>query len=110
VRYVGAASVPRMAFVVSEDRTLDVVPLLRPRISRKQLADAVSALQTATRDNYHKPRQFLDHQRFYLNEEQCRAVNEALDRIEREPTEMGRIVILTHRFEQHPAMNDSYLM
>jgi hypothetical protein len=109
LRYVAAGSVPRMAFVISEDRTLDVVPLLRPRIDRVRIEAAVAALGTATLENYHKPRAFLDDLRFYLNEEQCQIVNEALDRIESEPREVGRIVIVTERFTPHPAMNVSYL-
>jgi len=98
-----------MAFVISEDRTLDVVPLLRPRLAQKQIEAAVTEISTATLDNYHKPRLFLDEHRFYLNAGQCRLVNKALDRIESEPTEVGRIVIITARFEPHPAFNESYL-
>ena len=37
LRYVGVAPVPRMAIVVSEDRTVDLVPLLRPPISKQEL-------------------------------------------------------------------------
>lgn len=109
VRYVAAGSQPRMAFVISADRTLDVVPLLRPRVDRHELEAAVQAISTATLDNYHKPRSFLDDHRFYVDEEQCRTVNEALERIENEPKEVGRIVIITRRFEPNPAMNSSYL-
>jgi hypothetical protein len=109
VRYVSAGSVPRMAFVISEDRTLDVVPLLRPRLERNRIAAAVSEIEKATLDNYHKARSFLSEHRFYLNAEQCRVVNEALDRIESEPREVGQILLVTQRFEPHPAMNEAYL-
>lgn len=109
VRYVTAATVPRMAFVISEDRTLDVVPLLRPRVNKARIAEAVELIRQATLDNYHKPRSFLDEHRFYLDADQCRMVNESLDRIESEPTEVGRIVIITQRFVPHPAFNESYL-
>lgn len=109
VRYVAAASVPRMAFVISEDRTLDVVPLLRPSIERSKIEQAVAGIASATKPTYYKLRAFLDDHRFYLNEEQCLTVNEALDRIEAEPTEMGEITIVTPRFKPHPAFNESYL-
>ncbi len=109
VRYVSSGSGPRMAFVISEDRTLDVVPLLRPRLERTRIATAVSEIQNATLDNYHKARSFLAENRFYLNAEQCRIVNEALDRIEREPREVGQILLVTRRFEPHPGMDESYL-
>jgi len=109
VRYVTGAPVSRMAFVISEDRTLDVIPLLRPRLTRSRIEAAVSQLAGATLDTFHKSRSFLDENRFYLDAEQCRIVNDALDRIENEPTEVGRIVIHTRRFEPHPAFDASYL-
>ena len=73
------------------------------------LSPAIAEIASATLDNYHKSRSFLEQCRFYLNAEQCRIVNESLDRIERKPREVGQIVIITERFEPHPAMNDSYL-
>jgi len=109
VRYVGAGTAPRMAIVISEDRTVDVVPLLRPKVDRRRLEAEVAAITTATLDDYHKPRSFLDAHRFYLDAAQCATVNEALDRIESEPREMGLIVIVTGRFKPHPAMDNSYL-
>jgi hypothetical protein len=109
VRYVIGCSVPRMAFVVSEDRTVDVLPLLRPQMERDHLRDAVTKIANATLDDYHEARNFLDKKRFYLNAEQCILINEALDRIESEPREVGQIVILTPRFTPDPAMNDSFL-
>ena len=109
VRYVAAGSGERMAFVISEDRTLDVIPLLRPRVSRAAIQAAVEAISTATIEDFHDARNFLEKHRFYLDEAQCRIVNEALDRIENIPTEVGQILFETQRFEPHPAMNDSYL-
>ena len=109
VRYVTATPAPRMAFVISDDRTLDVVPLSRPRVEKARIAEAVEAIRRATLDNYHKPRSFLDEHRFYLDSDRCRIVNEALDRIEGKPTEVGGLIFQTLRFEPHPAFNDSYL-
>jgi hypothetical protein len=109
VRYVGAGKASRMAFIISEDRTLDVVPLLRPRLERSRIAAALDELNSATIDNYHRARAFVDEFRFYFNAEQCKIANAALDRIERLPRDVGRIVIITRRLEPHPGMNDSYL-
>jgi len=109
VRYVASGPGPRMAFIVSEDRTLDVVPLLRPQVERSRIEEALADIATAARDNYHQARSFLDRHRFYLNPEQCRIVNQALDRIEAEPTEVGRIMLITSRFEPHPAFDEGYL-
>lgn len=109
VRYVGAGTGERMAFVISEDRTLDVIPLLRPRVSRAAIQAAVEAISAATIEDFHDARNFLEKRRFYLDEAQCQIVNEALDRIENGPREVGQIILETPRFEAHPAMNDSYL-
>jgi hypothetical protein len=109
VRYVTDAPVPRMAFVISEDRTVDVIPLLRPAIERSRIEAAVTEIEKATLETYHKCRAFLDEYRFYLNAEQCEVVNKALDRIESEPSEVGQIILHTNRFAPHPAFNDSYL-
>ncbi|MDA9445652.1 hypothetical protein XI01_02595 [Bradyrhizobium sp. CCBAU 21360] len=64
---------------------------------------------SASIDNYHQSRNFLDENRFYLNADQCRRVNEALDRIERGVAEVGRIVWSTSKFKPDPEMNDGYL-
>lgn len=109
VRYVHSGSAARMAFVVSEDRTVDIIPMLRPRISRNLIQEAVAQISNGTRESYFQARSFLDRHRFYLDADQCRIVNEALDRIEAEKTEVGEIKILTSRFEPHPAFDQSYL-
>ena len=43
------------------------------------------------------------------NKNQCRRANQALDRIERLPRDVGRIVLITDRFHPDPEMNDGYL-
>jgi DNA integrity scanning protein DisA with diadenylate cyclase activity len=108
VRYVSGAVHPRLAIVVSEDRTVDVFPLLRPRICRQELEANVLALERATSQNLHKPRNWLDNHRFYLSEQQCLRANRALDRIKAEPKEVGQIWILTKPFETHSEMSDDY--
>ncbi|MFC7699504.1 diadenylate cyclase [Bradyrhizobium sp. GCM10028915] len=109
VRYVGDGSTGRLALVLSEDGTLDVVPLLRPQIDGDDLERAVEALGSASIDNYHPTLNLLDENRFYLNADQCRRVNEALDRIGSTPVEGNRLVWLPTRFKPDPEMNDGYL-
>ncbi|WP_277981885.1 hypothetical protein [Sphingomonas phyllosphaerae] len=110
VRYVGNGSVARMALVVSEDRTLDIIPLLRPRVRRQPIVDAVEALTRATVDNFHAPRNTLDKYRFYLSLVQCNAANAALDRIDAPPLQVGEIRYTGPRFSPDPHMDDSYLI
>jgi hypothetical protein len=108
IRYICASDEARMAIVVSDDGTADVIPMLRPKIDRSRIERFISDLETATLENYHEPRHFLDEHRFYLTAKQCERVNVALDRIEKLPTEGGQFVIITERLKPHPAMNDSY--
>ena len=106
--YVHSAENRRLAIVVSEDRTVDIIPLLRPQIRREQVDIEIALLESATLENYHSPRNWLDDHRFYLNSEQCERANRALDRLESLPKEMGDLVIITRRFALNPQFNDSY--
>lgn len=110
LRYVNVENTRRLAIVVSDDHTVDIIPVLRPQIVRTEIDAKISALERATLDNYHQPRNWLDKHRFYLNDDQCRRVNSALDRIEALPRDVGEIVIITTRFEVDPDMDESYLL
>lgn len=110
LRYVNAGDALRLAIVVSEDHTVDIIPMLRPQIGRADIETNISDLERATLDNYHKPRNWLVNHRFYLNKNQCERVNSAFDRIEALPKDVGEIVIHTNRFVPDLAMDDSYLL
>lgn len=110
LRYVNAGVARRLAIVVSDDHTVDIIPVLRPQIRRDDIELNVSALEKATLDDYHKPRNWLEKHRFYLSDKQCKRVNSALDRIEALPNEHGGFVILTNRFQYDSLMDDSYFL
>ena len=97
VRYVHAVETPRLAVVVSDDQTVDIIPVLRPRIKRAAIDRAITELKTSTADNYHPAINWLDRHRFYLNREQCDQVNESLERIRQEPAEVGEIRIIWNK-------------
>jgi hypothetical protein len=108
VRYVYGSQVPRLAVVKSDDGGIGVIPLLRPRISRRMFVDAIDALEQAGIENYYEPRLFLDDNRFYALPEDCLRINAALDRIEKIPIDVGVIRIFTERFVPNSDMNPSY--
>lgn len=110
MRYVSGGADRRLAFVVSEDRTLDIVPLLRPRASRRALAAMVDAIEKATVDDYHKPRNQLADHRFYLDREQCARVNAALAPLYERAVADGQLVWRTAEFAPDPEMDESYLV
>ena len=110
VRYVEANEKQRLAIVVSDDKTVDIFPLLRPRIQKEKIIQAIEQLEQATAENYHKPRNWLDEHRFYLDTELCDCINITLNEIENLPQEVGEIRFSVDEFEPHPDMNESYFL
>lgn len=108
VRYVHSGE-RRLAVIVSDDRTVDVVPRLRPRLSREAIENAIAALSIATTDDFHRPRLFLDENRFYLSQDQCDRANAAIARIDALPRDVGEIMFGTATFVPDAGMDESYL-
>jgi hypothetical protein len=108
IRYAEASATPRLAVVVSDDRTVDVVPVLRLRVSQKTVEEHLAKLQTATLQNYHPVIRWLDEHRFYLNHSQCDLVNAALKRIESVPLEVGEFRIQWREFCPNPLCTAEY--
>ena len=108
IRYIGASDNPRLAVIVSDDRMVDVIPILRQRIKRSELAQAISRLETANSDNYHSVANWLKEHRFYLDQQQCSRINSSLKRIHDEPMEVGEIRLHWPEFTPDPDMDDSY--
>lgn len=111
VRYVyPTENKKRLAVIVSDDKTVDIVPRLRPMISLSAIEHNISLLENATLENYHQPRNWIDDNRFYFNEKQCVRVNDALGRIESSKSEVGQIRFITQRLSPNKDMNSSYLI
>jgi hypothetical protein len=109
VRYVQTGNPRRLAIVVSDDRTVDIIPRIRRLVSRSRIEQHIAAMEVATLDNYHDSRNWLDDHRFYVNAEQCARINRTIDRLDALPKEVGLIYLGTERFEIHPEMDESYL-
>lgn len=108
IRYVAAATTPRLAVVVSDDRTVDVIPVLRPRIRRSAIEEQVTKLETATIDNYHAAISWLDDHRFYLDQSVCERVNAAHKRLESEPRDVGALWVVRAEFRPDPRCAAEY--
>ena len=108
IRYVGSADTPRLAVVVSDDQTVDVIPVLPPRMKRSALEKAIAELETATADDYHSAINWLNRYKFYLNQEQCRRSNAAIARIQKEPLDVGELRRVWKEFSPDPSLSDSY--
>lgn len=110
VRYVGPEGRKRLAVIVSDDRTIDVIPALRRLVSRTLIERHIATLESATLDNYHDSRNWLDKHRFYINPGQCEQINAVLSHLDSLPKEVGLLYFETERFEVHPEMDESYLV
>lgn len=110
IRYADASEAARVAIVISDDRTIDIHPLLRKRIDRDLLERQLVALETATIDDYYRPRMFVLDHRFYLTPAQCDRANAALERIRKLPAEVGRIRFVESPLTPNPEMNESYYL
>jgi len=110
IRYVSTSQEMRLAVVVSDDHTVDVFPLLRPRIDRNAVERMVCTLEKATADNYHQARNWLDDHRFYLNANQCAKVNATLQRIEASLKGSMSIIVKVSQFKPDQDMNDSFFL
>jgi len=109
IRYVQAGQAYRLAIVVSDDRTVDIIPRIRRLVSRSIIEQHVAALEAATPDNYHDDRNWLDNHRFYINAKQCDRINKVIEKLDAAPKEVGRIYLKIEHFKVHREMNESYL-
>lgn len=109
-RYVKNQKYRRLAIIVSEDKTVDIIPHLRPMVKYKEIEENIAALEKANINNYLKPRNWLDKYRFYLNENQCNRINITMDRLNTLLREDGALVLSVIEFKPDPFMDESYLL
>lgn len=109
VRYVHSEGRRGLAIVASDDKTIDIIPEIRPLVSRSLLERYITAFNTSNIDNYHEARNWLDEHRFYINAEQCEQLNSTIARLDSYPREVGRIYLGTDKFVVHADFDQSYL-
>lgn len=109
-RYVKADTASRLAIVISDDHTVDITPLLRLQIKSTDIELNISLLEKATLDNFHKPRSWIDDNRFYFNDEQCKRANLAIKRIDNLPRDDFEIHFTIQHLSPDPLMDDSYII
>lgn len=110
VRYVGPHGARRLAIVVSEDRTVDIVPAIRPLQSRREIEGHVRALASASVHNYHLSMNWLYDRRLFLSAQQCLDINASLERINALPREVGELRFLRDAFEVDPEFDEAYVL
>ena len=110
VRYVDGRTAC-VAVVVSEDKTVELVPDLRPQVSRSALLERIELLESLKQSDpvdvraYNKAMRWLTDRRFYCLPEYCERINVAYDAI---VETMPLPKFLYNRFVSHPEMDESY--
>lgn len=110
VRYVRSAEARRLAIVVSEDRTVDIFPRLRPRLSRAVLEAQIAAFVASNIESHHTSLNWLRSNGFYLDSEQCAQINAKIEWLDAQPLEVGQIRWVQRPFEVHPEFESNYLL
>lgn len=108
IRYVRDTIRGRLAIVISDDQTIDIMPTLRPQISRDEVEAQLLALESAPPDEHHSALRWLNEHRFYLTPAQCQRANAVLERIDQAPKEVARLYVVTPEFTPALDLDDSY--
>ena len=99
-----------MAIIVSDDKTVDLVPFLRPQISRQEIEARIQSFEKASTEDYHADQNWLHERRFYIREPEATRINAVLDRLNKAPREVGEIRYLVSRFVPSSEVDDSYYL
>lgn len=114
VRYQRTSEIGTMVIVVSDDGTVDLIPTLKPRVSRQEVEDAVREFceYSGIKDNdgveWARRNRRVEGLSFYFDEEQCNKVNEAYEKEMDSRLETGEIKMLRGPLKPDPDMDDSY--
>ena len=114
VRYQRTSNTGTMVIVISDDGTVDLIPNLKPRVSRQEVEDAArsfceySGIAGNDGEEWARRDRAVERLVFYLNQEQCERVNEAYEREMECRFESGGISLTRERLRPDPDMNESY--
>jgi hypothetical protein len=116
VRYVAASEVPALAIVVSEDGMVDLIPHLRPRISRHRTEEAVRTAENIAQTTpvnfeafYRKWRDLVQLE-FYLDEDQCKRANNARAAVEDVRMKENMMTVHDRELKPDPKKSDEYFI
>jgi CTP:molybdopterin cytidylyltransferase MocA len=116
LRYQASSRTAVVAVVVSDDGYVDLVPDLKPMVKRSDVQAVVEAFRdAATADSvegelFARTHDSVKAISFYLDEVQCREVNDLYEHEQDRRLEGGGIAIRESPLRPNPAMNDSYFL
>lgn len=116
VRYQMAAPAPAVLVVVSDDGTIDLVPLLRRRVTRRQVSEVVQRfVDVASADEvegelFARSYDAVRASAFYLDGRQCEVVNELYAAEQDRRFTSGGLRVMQARLEPNSQLDDSYFI
>lgn len=115
IRYLAGSGKGAMVIIVSEDGRIDILPKLMRRLRRTTVQKAVDRLVTAaqeeeTYEKFARLDRTCAQLEFYLNQDQCDAVNQAREAVEQRRWEEERVRMQVVPIQPHPAMDHSYFI
>ncbi|HEY5170834.1 MAG TPA: hypothetical protein VIK54_03810, partial [Acidimicrobiia bacterium] len=114
VRYQMAAPARAVVVVISDDGTIDLVPTLRPRVTRREVAEVVQRfVDVASADEidgelFARSYDAVRAMSFYLNAKQCETVNELYEAEHDRRYASGGLRVIQDPLEPNPEMVDAY--
>lgn len=115
IRYLAGAGKGSMVIIVSEDGRIDLLPKSKRRVRRATVQRAVDRLVAASAEDedaeaFVRANRTVEEIEFYLNQEQCDAVNEARETVEGREWGEARVRRQYIPVAPDPAMDDSYFV
>jgi len=116
VRYQTTMAPKSLLIVISDDGTVDLIPQLRPRVTREHVEAAVAAFCASCEKEPLDGEEFVrTHHRvkavgFYLDEAQCRRVNDCYETQMRRRFEEAGVSFSEPPLHPHPDMDESYFL
>lgn len=115
IRYLAGAGKGAMVIIVSEDGKIDLLPKTKRRVRRATVQRAVDRLVAASAEgeeleSFVRADRAVERIEFYLNQEQCDAVNDAREAVEGRAWGEDRLRRQFIPIAPDPAMDDSYFV
>ena len=116
VRYQSTEGLDSIVIVVSDDGAVDLIPRLRPRVSRTIVEEAWRAFLACCEAEYVDGEEFsrtynqVRELAFYLDDNQCRLVNECHENEMLSRFEGGGMRVIEAPLQPDPNMNESYFL
>ena len=116
VRYQNMEAAASVIVVVSDDGTVDILPRLMPRVRKAEVESAVNGFceycqsESVDGEVFARLHKRVKRLEFYLDEEQCRRVNEAHEQEMERRFAAGGFKLTERGLRPSPQMNESYLL